>query len=91
VTYEPSPATLAALTGPVALELRAPLLDRMLGEAEGWPDRDTVALCREVLTRSDLARAARPPDVHVTVAGVPGHFMVQGRDSQLSWTPREDE
>lgn len=90
MVYEPNPDTLAALTGPVELELRSPLLDGLLGEAEGcWPDRSTVALCREVLIRADLVRAARPPDVHVTVAGVPGEFRVNGRSGRLAWTPRE--
>lgn len=86
MSYETSPETRAALTGPVELELRSPILDAMLGEEEhGWRG------LRETLVRADLARAARPPDVHVTVSGIPGQFHLAGSSAQLAWSPPPGE
>lgn len=58
----------------VALDARAPLFDDLM---EAWPDPATVRHCREVVHWMDLQRAAQPPEIHVTVPGVPGHFTGQ--------------
>jgi hypothetical protein len=59
---------------PVALDDRAPWFEWM---AEKWPDRATVIHCHEVVRRLEVERAAQPPEIHVTVPGVPGHFTGQ--------------
>jgi hypothetical protein len=56
---------------PVALDDEAPWFKWM---TENWPDRATVAACHDFVRRMDVARAAQPPVVNVTVGGIPGHF-----------------
>jgi len=93
VSYQPNPATFAVLDpGPLVPAEHpsrpAPILDRLLGDVDGWPDRGTAALCRESLHHFDLDRAARPPDVHVHLAGVPGVFA-QMAGSPVRYIPEQ--
>jgi hypothetical protein len=56
---------------PVALDDRAPWFEWAV---ENWPDRETARETERAVHRREIARAAQPPVVHVTVPGVPGHF-----------------
>jgi hypothetical protein len=56
---------------PVVPDDHAPWFEWM---TEHWPVRATARSCREAVHRMDVARAAQPPVVNVTVPGVPGHF-----------------
>jgi hypothetical protein len=56
---------------PVVLDERAPEFDGLL---DAWADRGTAHSTRQAVHRFELERAAVPPVINVTVAGVPGRF-----------------
>lgn len=58
-------------SNPVACEERAPWFDQLVRD---WEDKSTSLDVVQALHRFDLARAAQPPVVNVTVAGMPGFF-----------------
>lgn len=57
---------------PAPLDYRTPFFDVT---AEEWPDRHAAAGYVRKMHELDLARAEQPPEVHVTLTGVPGHFV----------------
>lgn len=92
MSYEPNPATLALLDPavPVLVSMRSPVLDALLGEDDGaWPDRATAAHFRQLLQAADLVRVARPPDLAVTVDGVPGRLTAAPGSAAVVWSSRE--
>jgi hypothetical protein len=68
---------------PVALDDRAPWFEWM---GEKWPDRATAISCREAVHRLEVARAAQPPVINVTVPGVGQFSGTVGADS-FSYAP----
>lgn len=71
---------------PVPMDLRTPFFDVT---AENWPDRHAAGGYVRLMHSLDMRRAAQPPAVHVTVAGVPGHFITApgGRTVAYQVTP----
>jgi hypothetical protein len=69
---------------PVALNDQTPWFEWM---TENWPDRATARHYRDYVHRQDVARAAQPPVIEVTVPGVPGHFTGTLGGNGVAYTP----
>jgi hypothetical protein len=52
-----------------------------------WPDRQTAQDVADAVHERELARAAQPPVINVTMPGAPGHLSMVPGGSSVSWSP----
>jgi hypothetical protein len=68
----------------VPSDMRTPWFDHV---ARKWPDGAAADRLRGEMHRRDLEAAARPPVVHVTVPGLPGHFTATAGQEGFAYSP----
>jgi hypothetical protein len=53
---------------------------------EAWPDRETARIYWEFVHAADVWRAANPPEINVTLPGLPGPLTTVPGTGVVAWT-----
>jgi hypothetical protein len=53
--------------------------------AEGWPGRETARRLRTSVHAADIRRAANPPEISVTLPGLPGQVTTVPGSGEVAW------
>lgn len=67
---------------PVPLDVKPQGFNDLYAE---WPDRETARLYWEYVHEADVRRAANPPEISVTLPGLPGIISAVPGSGMVAW------